>query len=145
MAGSFRNFHFFRRAADLEAGRLNLHAPFTLSHLKHRRGIKFRSAFECEKIPLPREHKNLYAMSMIEKQDLFEARTDGYWTYRIPGIAVKKTILFLSPQRQDPARVETMISTMSSCAAAPTGGKLSDRLSKSLTTPIMEMGPPTIL
>lgn len=27
---------------------------------------------------------------MIEKKDLFEARTNGYWTYRIPGIAVTK-------------------------------------------------------
>lgn len=27
---------------------------------------------------------------MIEKQDLFTARQNGYWTCRIPGIAVTK-------------------------------------------------------
>ncbi len=32
---------------------------------------------------------------MIEKQDLFEARTNGYHTYRIPGIAVARNDVVL--------------------------------------------------
>jgi len=38
---------------------------------------------------------------MLEKQNLFEARTSGYWTYRIPGLAVtpKGTVLATTEAR----------------------------------------------
>lgn len=44
------------------------------------------------------------AAPFLQKQDLFEARTHGYWTYRIPGIAVTKTNTVLVTTEARPGR-----------------------------------------
>ena len=42
--------------------------------------------------------------SLLEKQDLFEARTNGYWTCRIPGIAVTRSDVVLVTTEARPGR-----------------------------------------
>ena len=41
---------------------------------------------------------------MLEKQDLFEARQNGYWTCRVPGIAVTKNGVVLVTTEARPER-----------------------------------------
>jgi len=57
------------------------------------------------------------AAPMLEKQDLFEAGAEGYYTYRIPGLLVTQRGAVLATAEARRGKAATGTTAMSCCAA----------------------------
>jgi hypothetical protein len=68
-------------------------------------------------VPLAALHA---ASPFLQKQNLFEARQDGYWTCRIPGLAVTRSNVVLVTTEARPGKTNTSHLRASTSNGSPT-------------------------